>query len=49
MYVSGITNMPRLQQATVQDANRLADLAARLFEWTYRVQDDSQDLFTYLQ
>ena len=49
MNVPGITNFPRFQQATVQDANRLADLAARLFEWTYRGQDDSQDLFTYLQ
>ncbi len=40
---------PRLQRATVQDADRLADLAARLFEWTYRGQDDPQDLATYIQ
>ena len=38
-----------VKRATVQDADRLADLAARLFEWTYRGQDDPQDLATYIQ
>jgi GNAT superfamily N-acetyltransferase len=43
------TAFPRLQRATVEDADRLADLAARLFEWTYRGQDDPQDLAAYIQ
>jgi GNAT superfamily N-acetyltransferase len=43
------TAFPRLQRATVQDADRLADLAVRLFEWTYRGQHDPQDEATYIQ
>jgi ribosomal protein S18 acetylase RimI-like enzyme len=43
------TAFPRLQRATVQDADRLADLAARLFEWTDRGQDDPQDVASYIQ
>jgi ribosomal protein S18 acetylase RimI-like enzyme len=49
MNVPSKPAFPRLQRATVQDADRLADLAARLFEWTYRGQDDPQDLATYIQ
>ena len=49
MNAPNSTAFPRLQRATVQDADRLADLAARLFEWTYRGQDDPQDLAAYIQ
>ena len=40
---------PHLQRATLQDAGRLADLAARLFEWTYRGLDDPQDVAAYIR
>jgi GNAT superfamily N-acetyltransferase len=49
MNVSSNAAFPRLQRATVQDADRLADLAARLFESTYRGVHDPQDLATYIQ
>jgi ribosomal protein S18 acetylase RimI-like enzyme len=49
MNVPGRSAFPRLQRATLQDADRLADLAARLFEWTYRGDHDPQDLASYIQ
>ena len=49
MNAPSLTAFPRLRCATVQDADRLAGLAARLFEWAYRGQDDPQDLATYIE